>query len=185
MDHGKTTLVDAMLHQSGIFRENQEVVRRVMDSNDLERERGITILAKNTAITFKDVKINIVEHARPQRFRWRSGAGAAHGGWRAGAGGREQKVRCRRRATCCKKPLAAKLQPIMVLNKIDRPDARPAPGARRNLRFVHRSGRHRRSAGFPGDRLHQRAEDLAGWRTAKSATIRRLCLPLFEEIVAC
>ena len=61
VDHGKTTLVDAMLHQSGIFRENQEVVRRVMDSNELERERGITILAKNTAITYKGVKINIVD----------------------------------------------------------------------------------------------------------------------------
>ena len=61
VDHGKTTLVDEMLKQSGIYRENQEVVDRVMDSNDLERERGITILAKNTAITYKDTKINIVD----------------------------------------------------------------------------------------------------------------------------
>ena len=61
VDHGKTTLVDAMLRQSGIFRENQELVTRVMDSNDLERERGITILAKNTAITYRDTKINIVD----------------------------------------------------------------------------------------------------------------------------
>ena len=61
VDHGKTTLVDEMLKQSGIYRENQEVVDRVMDSNDLERERGITILAKNTAITYKGVKINIVD----------------------------------------------------------------------------------------------------------------------------
>jgi len=53
VDHGKTTLVDAMLRQSGIFRENQELVERVMDSNDLERERGITILAKNTALTLR------------------------------------------------------------------------------------------------------------------------------------
>lgn len=61
VDHGKTTLVDQLLHQSGIFRENQEVAERVMDSNDLERERGITILSKNTAINYKDVKINIVD----------------------------------------------------------------------------------------------------------------------------
>mgnify|MGYP000908573460 FL=1 len=61
VDHGKTTLVDEMLKQSGIYRENQEVVDRVMDSNDLERERGITILAKNTAITYKGTKINIVD----------------------------------------------------------------------------------------------------------------------------
>ena len=61
VDHGKTTLVDEMLKQSGVYRENQEVVDRVMDSNDLERERGITILAKNTAITYKDTKINIVD----------------------------------------------------------------------------------------------------------------------------
>ena len=61
VDHGKTTLVDEMLKQSGVFRENQAVQDRVMDSNDLERERGITILAKNTAVTYRDVKINIVD----------------------------------------------------------------------------------------------------------------------------
>ena len=61
VDHGKTTLVDAMLHQSGVFRDNQVVMKRVMDSNDLERERGITILAKNTALFYHDTKINIVD----------------------------------------------------------------------------------------------------------------------------
>ena len=59
VDHGKTTLVDQMLKQSGVYRENQAVVERVMDSNDLERERGITILAKNTAVEYNGVKINI------------------------------------------------------------------------------------------------------------------------------
>ncbi|MBQ4293828.1 MAG: translational GTPase TypA, partial [Lachnospiraceae bacterium] len=58
VDHGKTTLVDELLKQSGVFRENQEVQERVMDSNDIERERGITILSKNTAVYYKDVKIN-------------------------------------------------------------------------------------------------------------------------------
>ena len=61
VDHGKTTLVDEMLKQGGVYRENQEVVDRVMDSGDLERERGITILAKNTAVRYKDVKINVVD----------------------------------------------------------------------------------------------------------------------------
>ena len=61
VDHGKTTLVDQMLHQSGIFRDNEEVAERVMDSNDLERERGITILSKNTSVMYNDVKINIVD----------------------------------------------------------------------------------------------------------------------------
>ena len=61
VDHGKTTLVDQLLKQSGVFRENQEVQERVMDSNDIERERGITILSKNTAVHYKGVKINIID----------------------------------------------------------------------------------------------------------------------------
>ena len=61
VDHGKTTLVDHMLKQAGTFRENQDVAERVMDSMDLERERGITILAKNTAVWYNDIKINIVD----------------------------------------------------------------------------------------------------------------------------
>ena len=61
VDHGKTTLVDELLKQSGVFRENQEVAERVMDSNDIERERGITILSKNTAVYYKDTKINIID----------------------------------------------------------------------------------------------------------------------------
>ena len=61
VDHGKTTLVDQLLRQSGVFRANQEVVDRVMDSNDIERERGITILSKNTAVSYNGVKINIVD----------------------------------------------------------------------------------------------------------------------------
>src|SRR5574344_3167361 len=61
VDHGKTTLVDELLKQSGVFRANQEVAERVMDSNDIERERGITIMSKNTAVTYGDTKINIVD----------------------------------------------------------------------------------------------------------------------------
>ena len=62
VDHGKTTLVDAMLKQSHIFRANEQVAERVMDSNAIERERGITILSKNTAVMYKDIKINIMIH---------------------------------------------------------------------------------------------------------------------------
>ena len=61
VDHGKTSLVDQLLRQSGVFRQNQEVVDRVMDSGDIERERGITILSKNTAVMYNNVKINIVD----------------------------------------------------------------------------------------------------------------------------
>ena len=61
VDHGKTTLVDEMLKQGGLYRDNQETVTRVMDSGDLEKERGITILAKNTAVHYKDVKINLID----------------------------------------------------------------------------------------------------------------------------
>ncbi|HZK32977.1 MAG TPA: GTP-binding protein, partial [Tissierellaceae bacterium] len=61
VDHGKTTLVDGLLRQSGVFRENQILVERVMDSNDIERERGITILSKNIAINYNNIKINIID----------------------------------------------------------------------------------------------------------------------------
>ena len=61
VDHGKTTLVDELLKQSGVFRANQDVAERVMDSGDIEKERGITILAKNTAVMYKDTKINIID----------------------------------------------------------------------------------------------------------------------------
>ncbi len=84
VDHGKTTLVDAMLNQSGIFGSHEEHVDRVMDSNDLERERGITILAKITGVRYHGVKINIVDLAipRPRRFRRRSRTRPQDRGWR-------------------------------------------------------------------------------------------------------
>jgi GTP-binding protein len=125
VDHGKTTLVDAMLRQSGIFRANQEVAERVMDSNDLERERGITILAKNTALTYHDTKINIVDTPGHSDF-----GGEVERALRMVDGvlllvdaseGPLPQTRY-----VLQKALAAKLPPIIVLNKIDRADARPA-----------------------------------------------------------
>jgi GTP-binding protein len=79
VDHGKTTLVDELLKQSGAFRENQATAERMMDSNDLERERGITILAKATSVEWKDARINIVDTPGPRRFRRRGGTYPEHG----------------------------------------------------------------------------------------------------------
>jgi len=125
VDHGKTTLVDAMLRQSGTFRENEQVRERVMDSMDLERERGITIMAKNTAVRYRDVKINIVDTPGHADF-----------------GGEVERVLkmvdgvmllvdaaegCLPQTRfVLRKALEARLPAIAVVNKIDRSDARPA-----------------------------------------------------------
>jgi GTP-binding protein len=124
VDHGKTTLVDGMLRQSGIFKANQEVVDRVMDSNELERERGITILAKNTAVFYRDVKINIVDTPGHSDF-----GGEVERALKlvdgvlllvdASEGPLPQTRYVLRKA------LEARLPPIVVINKIDRSDARP------------------------------------------------------------
>ncbi len=124
VDHGKTTLVDALLRQSGTFRENEQVAERVMDSNDLERERGITILSKNTAINYNGIKINIVDTPGHADF-----------------GGEVERVLkmvdgvillvdafdgpMPQTRFVLSKALALDLVPIVVINKIDRPGARP------------------------------------------------------------
>ena len=123
VDHGKTTLVDGMLRQSGVFRANQEVMERVMDSNELERERGITILAKNTAVFYHDVKINIVDTPGHSDF-----GGEVERALKMVDGvmllvdaseGPLPQTRY-----VLGKALEAKVPPIVVINKIDRPDAR-------------------------------------------------------------
>lgn len=124
VDHGKTTLVDELLKQSGVFRENQEVQERVMDSNDIERERGITILAKNTAVQYKDTKINIIDTPGHADF-----------------GGEVERVlkmvngvilvvdafegAMPQTKFVLKKALEMDLDVIVCVNKIDRPEARP------------------------------------------------------------
>ena len=124
VDHGKTTLVDAMLRQSGTFRANEQVVERVMDSNELERERGITILAKNTAIFYHDVKINIVDTPGHSDF-----GGEVERALKMVDGvmllvdaseGPLPQTRY-----VLSKALEANLPPIVIINKIDRGDARP------------------------------------------------------------
>jgi translation elongation factor EF-4 len=99
VDHGKTTLVDKMLRQGGAFRENQVVQERVMDSNPLERERGITILAKNTSVRWHDVKINIVDTPATPTSAARSSASCA---WSTACSSSSTRstARCRRRASC-------------------------------------------------------------------------------------
>ena len=124
VDHGKTTLVDALLRQSGTFRANEHVDERVMDSNDLEKERGITILAKNTAVMYNDIKINIIDTPGHADF-----------------GGEVERVLkmvdgvillvdafegvMPQTRFVLRKALGLNLKPIVVLNKIDRPGARP------------------------------------------------------------
>ena len=92
VDHGKTTLVDGLLQQSGTFKSHQKIEERVMDSMDLEKERGITITAKNTAVQFKDVKINIMDTPGLADFGGEGGTKFKPGGRRIAAGG------CQRRA---------------------------------------------------------------------------------------
>ncbi len=124
VDHGKTTLVDELLKQSGVFRENQEVAERVMDSNDIERERGITILSKNTAVTYKNTKINIIDTPGHADF-----------------GGEVERVLkmvngvilvvdafegpMPQTKFVLRKAMELKLPVIVCVNKIDRPEARP------------------------------------------------------------
>src|SRR5215475_7279615 len=123
VDHGKTTLVDAMLRQSGIFRENEQVAERVMDSNELERERGITILAKATGVQYHDVKINIVDTPGHSDF-----GGEVERALKLVDGvmllvdASEGPLPQTRYVLM--KALEARLPQIVVINKIDRPDAR-------------------------------------------------------------
>jgi GTP-binding protein len=124
VDHGKTTLVDALLHQSGTFRANERVAERAMDSNELERERGITILAKNTAVHYQDTLINIVDTPGHADFggeveRTLSMVDGVMLLVDASEGPLPQTRFVLRKA------LERRLTPIVVINKIDRPDARP------------------------------------------------------------
>jgi len=123
VDHGKTTLVDGMLKQSGIFRANQHVKERVMDSMDLERERGITIMAKNTAVMYNDIKINIVDTPGHADFggEVERSLNLVDGALLLVDAGEGPLPQTR---FVVKKVLSKKLPIILVINKIDRPDQR-------------------------------------------------------------
>lgn len=149
VDHGKTTLVDQLLRQSGVFRANEQVQERVMDSGDLERERGITILSKNTAVNYKGYRINIVDTPGHADF-----------------GGEVERILqmvdgvlllvdafegCMPQTRfVLRKALGLGKIPVVVVNKVDRPGARPVGGGGRGNGAVHRPWRFRRAAGLPG-----------------------------------
>ncbi len=179
VDHGKTTLVDAMLRQSGIFRENEALVDRVMDSNDLERERGITILAKNTALFFRGTKINIVDTPGHSDF-----GGEVERALRMVDGvlllvdaseGPLPQTRY-----VLQKALAAKLSPVVVLNKIDRSDARPAEVLDEIYDLFIDLDATEDQLGFPV--LYANAR--AGVAHRKMGDASRDLLPLFETILS-
>jgi len=148
VDHGKTTLVDEMLKQSGIYRANEQITERVMDSNDLERERGITILSKNTAVHYKDVKINIVDTPGHADF-----------------GGEVERILmmvdgvlllvdafegCMPQTRfVLKKALGLKKKVVVVVNKVDRPGARPAEVVDEVVDLLIELGAHEDQLDFP------------------------------------
>ncbi|WP_322199946.1 translational GTPase TypA [Acutalibacter intestini] len=178
VDHGKTTLVDQLLRQSGIFRSNEAVAERVMDSGDLERERGITILSKNTAVMYKDTKINIVDTPGHADF-----------------GGEVERVLmmvdgvlllvdafegCMPQTRfVLKKALALGKKPLVVLNKIDRPGARPAQVVDEVLDLFIELGANDDQLEFPVAYCSARE----GYATLDPETPGEDMTPLFEMIL--
>ena len=179
VDHGKTTLVDALLRQAGTFRANEAVAERVMDSNDLERERGITILAKNTAVFFHDTKINIVDTPGHADF-----GGEVERALKMVDGvmllvdaseGPLPQTRY-----VLSKALEAKLPPILVINKIDRPDARVQEVLNEVYDLFIDLDAHEDQLNFPV--LYTNAK--SGTATTDMAVPGVNLQPLFESIVA-
>ena len=179
VDHGKTTLVDAMLKQSGVFREGQHVEKRVMDSNPLERERGITILAKNTAVRHGDVKFNIVDTPGHADF-----------------GGEVERVLQMVQGVLLlvdaaegvmpqtrfvlRKALELDLKAIVVVNKIDRRDARPVEVVNETFDLFIELGANDEQADFPVLFTNAKAGTAQRTLESKSDTLE----PLFETIVS-
>ncbi|WP_119352490.1 translational GTPase TypA [Azohydromonas sediminis] len=178
VDHGKTTLVDQLLRQSGTFRDNQQVAERVMDSNDLERERGITILAKNCAVRWKDTHINIVDTPGHADF-----------------GGEVERVLSMvdgvlllvdavegpmpQTRFVTKKALALGLKPIVVVNKVDRPGSRIDYVINATFDLFDKLGATEEQLDFPV----VYASGLNGWATLEPGEVGTDLAPLFEAIV--
>ena len=178
VDHGKTTLVDQLLRQSGTFRDNQQVAERVMDSNDLERERGITILAKNCAVRWKDTHVNIVDTPGHADF-----------------GGEVERVLSMvdgvlllvdavegpmpQTRFVTKKALALGLKPIVVVNKVDRPGSRVDYVVNATFDLFDQLGASEEQLDFP----IVYASGLNGWATLEPGTVGTDLAPLFEAIV--
>jgi GTP-binding protein len=178
VDHGKTTLVDCMLKQSGIFRDNEVVQERVMDSNDLERERGITILAKNTAVNYNGIKINIVDTPGHADF-----------------GGEVERALSMvdgvllivdafegpmpQTKFVLRKALEADLRPVVVVNKVDRSDARPYEVVDEVFDLFLALGANEKQLDFPI--IYASARD--AWARKEIDDNGRSMEPLFEAIV--
>jgi GTP-binding protein len=174
VDHGKTTLVDQLLRQSGTFRVNQQVAERALDSNELERERGITILAKCTSVTWKDVRINIVDTPGHADF-----------------GGEVERILSMvdgvlvlvdaaegpmpQTKFVTAKALARGLKPIVVINKVDRPDARPGEVHNEIFDLFALLDAHEEQLDFPT--LFASGRD--GWAVTDLAAPRHDLAPLF------
>ncbi len=179
VDHGKTTLVDCMLRQSGIFRDNETVAERVMDSNDLERERGITILAKNTAVVYNGIKINIVDTPGHADF-----------------GGEVERALSMvdgvlllvdafegpmpQTRFVLRKALEASLKPVVVVNKADRPDARPDEVVDEVFELFLELGATDEQLDFPC--IYASARD--GWAKKELEDTSTNMKPLFETIIS-
>src|SRR6187401_2914268 len=178
VDHGKTTLVDKLLQQAGTFSAHQHVAERVMDSNDLERERGITILAKNCSINYGDTHINIVDTPGHADF-----------------GGEVERVLSMvdgvlllvdavegpmpQTRFVTKKALALGLQPIVVVNKVDRPGARPDYVINATFDLFDKLGATEEQLDFPVIF----ASGLNGWATLEKGATGTDLAPLFDAIL--
>src|SRR4029079_4409837 len=178
VDHGKTTLVDKLLRQSGTFAAHQHLVERVMDSNDLEREGGITILAKNCAVTYRGTHINIVDTPGHADF-----------------GGEVERVLSMvdgvlllvdavegpmpQTRFVTRKALALGLKPIVVVNKVDRPGARPEWVVNQTFNLFDKLGATEAQLDFPV--IY--ASALQGWATTDLARPHDALQPLFEAIL--
>jgi len=179
VDHGKTTLVDQLLRQSGTFRSNEKVAERVMDSNDLERERGITILAKNCAVTWGGTHINIVDTPGHADF-----------------GGEVERVLSMvdsvlllvdavegpmpQTRFVTKKALALGLRPIVVVNKVDRPGSRPDYVINATFDLFDKLGANESQLDVPV----VYASGLNGWASLSEGTVGTDLAPLFQTIVS-
>jgi GTP-binding protein len=179
VDHGKTTLVDQLLRQSGTFRANEKIAERVMDSNDLERERGITILAKNCAVEWQGTHINIVDTPGHADF-----------------GGEVERVLSMvdsvlllvdavegpmpQTRFVTKKALALGLKPIVVVNKVDRPGARPDYVINATFDLFDKLGANEQQLDFP----IVYASGLNGWATLQPGVVGTDMAPLFDTILA-
>ena len=179
VDHGKTTLVDAMLWQTGAFRENQEVMARVLDSMDLEREKGITILSKNTSVRYGDTKINIIDTPGHADFGGEVERGITMvDGVLLLVDASEGPLPQTR--FVLRKALEARLPVVLVVNKVDRPDARVAQVVHEVEELFLDLDADEHQIGFPT--LYASARD--GWATTQPNTIGTDLGPLFEMLLS-